>query len=119
AYTKFREIYLAQTRNPSTQYPDDCMQNFAGDFTGDGWDDVICMGAIGQALHLYVNPKGELRRWDKYDVVPQVQKEVSLMKDLDGDGKPEFVCGCGGFLRFGKPDSAHPTGPWGGHDIPQ
>ena len=116
-YAKFREIYLAQTVNPSSQYPGDCMQNFAGDVTGDQWDDVLCMGAIGQPLHLYVNPRNERRRWDRFDVVPQVQKEVSLMKDLDGDGRPEFVYGGGGFLRFAKPDPANPTGEWKVFDI--
>jgi 3-keto-disaccharide hydrolase/FG-GAP-like repeat len=116
-FTKSREIYLAQTVNPSVAYPNDCMQNFAADFTGDGWADVICMGAIGQPLHLYVNPKGEPRRWDKYDVVPQVQKEVSLVADIDGDGKPDFVYGGGGFLRYAKPDPANPTGQWVVHDI--
>jgi 3-keto-disaccharide hydrolase len=116
-YTTFREIYAAQTVNPSVAYPNDCMQQFAGDFTGDGWDDAICMGAIGQPLHLYVNPKGEARRWDKFDVVPQVQKEVSLMKDIDGDKKPEFIYGGGGFLRFAKPDPKNPTGDWTVHDI--
>ena len=58
-YTVRKEIYLAQTINPSTAYPSNTMQNFAYDFTGDGWPDVLCMGAIGQPLHLYVNPDGE------------------------------------------------------------
>lgn len=116
-FTKSREIYLAQTVNPSTEYPNDCMQNFAGDFTGDGWADQLCMGAIGQPLHLYVNPKNELRRWDKFDVVPLVQKEVSLVKDIDGDGKPDFVYGSAGFLRYASPDPANPTGQWIVHTI--
>ncbi len=116
-YVKSREIYLAQTVNPSTGYPNDCMQNFAADVTGDGWADVICMGAIGQPLHLYVNPKNEPRRWDKFDVVPLVQKEVSLFTDIDGDGRPEFVYGGGGAIRYAKPDPANPTGQWVVHDI--
>jgi len=116
-YTKSREIYLSQTVNPSTEYPNDCMQNFAYDFTGDGWTDVACMGAIGQAFHLYVNPKNEARRWDKVDVVPQVQKEVSLLADVDGDGKPDYVYGGGGFIRYAKPDPANPTGQWIVHDV--
>ena len=116
-FTKSREIYLAQTINPSTQYPGECMQNFAYDFTGDGAPDVICMGAIGQDLHLYVNPKNEPRRWDKFDVVPLVQKEVSLLHDVDGDGKPEFVYGGGGYLRFAKPNPSNPTGPWIVHTL--
>ena len=98
-YTKFREIYPAQTVNPSAPYPNDCMQNFAGDFTGDGWRDAICMGAIGQASTSTSTRKRAPPR-DKFDVVPAVQKEVSLLKDVDGDGKPEFVYGGGGFLRL-------------------
>jgi 3-keto-disaccharide hydrolase len=116
-YTRFREIYLARTINPSTEYPGDCMQNFAADFTGDGWDDVACMGAIGQPLHLYVNPKNEPHRWDKFDVVPQVQKEVSVMRDIDGDRKPEFIYGGGGFIRFAKPDPANPAAEWKVFDV--
>jgi hypothetical protein len=116
-FTTSREIYAAQTINPSTQYPSDCMQAFAADFTGDGWTDVAYMGGIGSPLHLFVNPKGEPRRWDKFDVVPNVQKEVSLVADIDGDGKPDFVYGGGGFLRYAKPDPANPTGAWIVHDI--
>jgi hypothetical protein len=116
-YTVRREIYLARTVNPSTEYPSDSMQTFAADFTGDGWPDVLDMGAIGQPLHLYVNPRGENRRWDKYDVVPQVNNEVSLLKDIDGDGKPEYVFGGGGRLSYAKPDPANPTGPWIVHPI--
>jgi hypothetical protein len=116
-FTRYREIYAAQTINASTQYPGDCMQQFASDFTGDGAADVICMGAIGQDLHLYVNPKTELRRWDRFDVVPVVQKEVSLLADVDGDGRPEFVYGGGGLLRFAKPNPSNPTGPWIVHNV--
>jgi hypothetical protein len=116
-YTVRREIYLAKTVNPSTEYPNASMQTFAADFNGDGWPDVLDMGAIGQPLHLYINPKGENRRWDTYDVIPQVNKEVSLLKDIDGDGKPEYVYGGGGFLRYAKPDPANPTGPWVVHTI--
>jgi len=116
-YTVRREIYLARTVNPSTEYPNQSMQTFAADFTGDGWPDVLDMGSIGQPLHLYVNPRGERRRWDKYDVVPEVNKEVSLLKDIDGDGKPEYVYGGGGYLRYAKPDPSNPTGPWVVHTI--
>ncbi len=116
-YTVAKEIYLAQTTNPSTQYPEDCMDNFAYDFTGDGWPDVLNVGAIGQPAHLYVNPKGEPRRWDKYDVVPHVQKEVALAADVDGDGKPELVYGGQGYLRYAKPDPSNPTKDWIVHTI--
>ena len=42
---------------------------------------------------------------------------MSLLKDIDGDGKPEFVYGGGGALRYAKPDPANPTGPWVVHTI--
>jgi hypothetical protein len=116
-FTAFREIYLATTVDPSTVYPGDCMQQFADDVTGDGWTDVFCMGAIGQDLHLYVNPRNEARRWTKIDVVPTVQKEVSLYEDIDGDGTREFIYGGGGFLRYAEPDPAAPLGKWIVRDI--
>jgi hypothetical protein len=40
-YTTSREIYLAKTVNPSTEYPTDNWVAHAADFTGDGWPDVL------------------------------------------------------------------------------
>jgi len=116
-YTERREIYRAETVNPSNQYPIRSMQAFAADFTGDGWPDVLQMQGVGDPVILYVNPKGENRRWDKYEVVPIAQKEVALVADIDGDGKPEFIYGGGGALSYAKPDPANPTGPWVIHKI--
>ena len=39
-YTKSREIALAETTSPSTSF-NDCWVEYASDFTGDGWPDVI------------------------------------------------------------------------------
>ena len=103
-----REFYAAETLNPSTQYPA-IMVGFAGDFTGDGWPDFLSTNG-GK---LYVNPKGEPRRWDVYPNVVTGVSEVCVMKDVDGDGKPDLVhVGSGGTLRYSKPDPANPTGPW-------
>src|SRR5581483_6150970 len=79
-YTKRREIYAASTFNPSTQYAGTSWLNFAYDFTGDGWPDVVTAGA-GRLTTLYVNPKGEARRWDKFAVTPQSNTEISILKD--------------------------------------
>ena len=37
------------------------MVNFAFDYTGDGWDDILVVESRTPVL--YVNPKGESRRW--------------------------------------------------------
>ncbi len=123
-YTKRREIYPAVVRNPGKEYSTDCWMTFAADFTGDGWADVITSsfsndggpgGDVG--VWLYVNPKGESRRWDKYQVVPAVQSEIAVLRDVDGDGKPELVYMAEGFVRYAKPDPANATGPWTVHTI--
>ncbi len=40
-YTKSREMYLAETVNPSTKFASDAWMDFPADFTGDGWADVV------------------------------------------------------------------------------
>jgi hypothetical protein len=119
-YTTAREIYPAQAYNSSTEYPNDDWVQHAYDFTGDGWPDVLTTshaggGKVGAVL--YVNPKGESRRWEKHQVVPNVATEATLLRDVDGDGKPELVYGAEGFVRYAKPDGANPTGPWTIHTI--
>jgi hypothetical protein len=41
-----------------------------------------------------------------------LQTEASLVRDIDGDGKPELVYGAEGVMRYAKPDPAKPTGTW-------
>lgn len=117
-YTTYREIYPARTINPSIQYPTDCWVQLAGDFNGDGWTDILITGHTpGAGAVLYINPKNELRRWDRYQVIPSIQTEITLLKDIDGDGKPELVYGAEDQVRYAKPDPANPTGPWIAHSI--
>jgi hypothetical protein len=115
-YTKSREIFMSHTWNPSREFANDCMVQGAADMTGDGWPDVICSN-LGTPVYLYVNPKGESRRWDKYQVVPRIENEIIDLKDIDGDGKPELLYVGDRTLRYAKPDPANPTGPWVVHNI--
>jgi hypothetical protein len=123
-YTKRLEMYPAVTRNPGTEFSTDCWMTFAGDFTGDGWPDVITAshdkdggygGDVG--VWLYVNPKGENRRWEKHLAVPVFNGEIAAVKDLDGDGVPEIVYSGEGYVRYATPDPKNPTGTWIVHNV--
>jgi hypothetical protein len=87
---------------------------YSGDFTGDGWPDVLNASFSGgnAGATLYVNPKGEARRWDSVRVTTAQQTEIAVLRDVDGDSKPELVYGAGGAMHYAKPDPANPTGPW-------
>ena len=115
-FTKSREILPAHALSPTKDYANDCMIQYAFDYTGDGWPDVLCSN-LGTPIYLYVNPKGESRRWDKFQVAPTVGCEVWDHKDIDGDGIPEVVYMTRDAVVYAKPDPANPTGPWVVHNI--
>jgi hypothetical protein len=118
-FNERKEIELATAFSPSTQYPND-NANFAYDFTGDGWDDVVVHAQNGgRPVYLYVNPKGESRRWNRYVAIPTTTTEDIYFKDIDGDGKPEIVYGGGGVMAYAKPDPADPTKQWVIHKVSQ
>jgi hypothetical protein len=111
-YTKKREFYLALPTRPGVDFSSNWLE-FAGDFTGDGWPDVLLASTSGTTL--YVNPRGEARRWDAFrSVIPPGPSvaEVSVMSDIDGDRTPDLVYMSSGAIRWAKPDPANPTGPW-------
>jgi Domain of Unknown Function (DUF1080)/FG-GAP-like repeat len=113
-FKESREIYLAQPYNPALTYSP-AMVNFAFDYTGDGWDDVLISESRAPAL--YVNPRGESRRWDRYRVFPQVVSEAITFKDVDGDGKPDAVFVGSNVLQYVTPDPKNPTAPWTVHVV--
>jgi hypothetical protein len=41
-------------------------------------------------------------------VVPQASTEIELLKDIDGDGKPEVLFGGDGAMNYANPDSVPP-----------
>jgi hypothetical protein len=119
-FTTSREIYPAQIVNASTNYSMEDWVEHAYDFTGDGWADVLTTshadgGKVGAVL--YVNPKGESRRWEKYTVVAPIDSEETVLADIDGDGKRALVYMGGGYMAYAKPDPANPTGKWIVHNV--
>ena len=117
-YLKRREIFLQLTSNPSNTFATDTWMQFVSDFTGDGWGDALnCSFSGGAGCTLYVNPRGEARRWDKHLVVPAYQTEIGVLHDIDGDGTPEVVYGAETQMRYAKPDPVNPTGTWKIHNV--
>jgi hypothetical protein len=115
AYTERHEFTAARTYSPAVNFPEG-MTYFAYDFTGDGWTDILVVDS--RPIFLYVNPGGESRRWDRYNVVPSAISEIEVFGDIDGDGKPEVLfTGPRATLAYAKPDPANPLAPWKIHNI--
>lgn len=119
-YTE-RHIYRTdRVYNPATEYAPD-MVNFTYDYTGDGWPDILASGWDRQKntrpIDLYVNPRGEDRRWDHATVLPTPNTETVLMRDIDGDGKPDMVFGSSAGYAWAKPDPANPLAEWKVHVV--
>ena len=116
-YQTYREIYMSQIYGVGNSYTNAAV-NFAFDYNGDGWPDYVV--SEGRAMVLYINPKGELRRWDRYPVMPTASGEVAIFKDIDGDGVPDAVfSGRGGVVCWASPVPGKPTEPWTIHQVSQ
>jgi hypothetical protein len=109
AFTDSRELYLGQAFNPAKEYGP-AMVNYAGDFTGDGWDDILV--AESRAPALYVNPHGESRRWTRYTIFPEVVSESITFTDVNHDGRADAVFSGSNKVQWATSDPANPTGPW-------
>jgi hypothetical protein len=117
SFTEQRRYREGVIHNPENSFAPD-MINLSYDFTGDGWPDIL--SSLGnRRMDLYVNPKGESRRWDKHSVLTTITSEIVLLKDLDKDGKPEVVFGQGAAngYAWAKPDPANPTAVWTPHVV--
>jgi hypothetical protein len=108
-FTDSREVYLGQAFNPAKEYGP-AMVNFAGDYTGDGWDDILV--AESRAPALYVNPRGESRRWTRYTIFPEVISESIAFVDVNSDGKADAIFSGSNKVQWATSDPANPTGPW-------
>jgi Domain of Unknown Function (DUF1080) len=115
-----RELYPPTPINPQGPRErgnySNCFLAYVHDFTGDGWPDVLMIMGFGPrpsfSAHLFVNPKGESRHWDNYNVVRSIRSETTQLIDLDGDGKPELIMTQGDLVGYAKPSGPDPTAPW-------
>lgn len=108
-FVERREIYLANTFAPGNQFADN-MITFAGDYTGDGWPDVLATEL--RQLVLYVNPQNAARRWQRHVIAPGITSEIVLSADLDKDGTPELIFVQEGKIAFAKAKRSDSTTPW-------
>ncbi|MFB3778317.1 MAG: FG-GAP-like repeat-containing protein [Bryobacteraceae bacterium] len=112
-FTKSRELFTVTTLKPSTEFAY-AQGGGTFDFNGDGWTDILNTSPGGTLL---INPKGESRRWQRYQVVPNFQSEESILEDVDGDGRPELAVSANGAVGYYKYDPADPTKPWTFHAV--
>ena len=113
-FTERREIYPAECFGPSRQFASN-MVTHAYDFQGDGWPDILATDS--RPMVLYVNPRGESRRWKRYPAVPQISSELTVLEDIDGDGRPELIYVYQATVMYAKYDPADVTKVWTVHQV--
>lgn len=119
-YKIAREIFPPTTVNPAgpSEHGNytNCFLAHVHDFDGDGWPDILIIMGFGPmpnfSAHLFINPRGELRHWDNYNVIRSVDAETTNLTDIDGDGRPELVMAQDGQIGYAKYDPSDPTKPW-------
>ena len=65
----------------------------------------------GRAMDLYVNPKGESRRWDKYKVTQALGQKLVSVRHRRERKAGCSICEPGSRIGL-PPDPANPTAPW-------
>ena len=112
-YTKRREICTWRLRRSPTSSFAPTWTDYAFDFTGDGWTDVLT--GESRPMTLYVNPKGENRRWVRPSRAAADHRRVhgdagSRWRWHAGDRLRDGRLG--GTLAFAKVHPTDPTQPW-------
>jgi len=66
---------------------------FADDFNGDGRPDLLVVDMPGKPACWFENPGKSGGAWKRHVAVTVCNNESPLWADVDGDGRPELVCG--------------------------
>ena len=123
AYTPERDNKDGMNRTPyraDTGYSD-YFEQFAHDFTGDGWPDVLVYGLPGTPASIFVNPAdagdASEQQWARHDILDVANGESPDLADVTGDGKPELLCHTNGQFGFAEIDWSKPLAPARFHAI--
>ena len=108
-FEKSNEIYLAQPYNPAKEYGP-AMVNFAADYTGDGWDDVLVVESRPPVL--YVNPKGESTAMDEIPGLPAGDFRGCGVQGHRRRRHADPIFAGSNVVQWIAPDKANPTAPW-------
>jgi hypothetical protein len=73
-----------------TEYSD-AFLSFAFDVDGDGWVDIVQVGAPGREAVWYANPGGTGGHWTRRPVHPAVASESPRAEDVNGTGRPDLL----------------------------
>jgi hypothetical protein len=89
-----------------------CFGMFTGDFTGDGWDDILICPHPGTDGFWCENPKNAEGLWKQHPVSKELGNESQDFADMLGIKRKSLLFNRNGFLGFATPNPAKPYEPW-------
>ena len=97
---------------PDTGYSDYFIQ-FAYDFNGDGWQDILVYGLPGDPAYVFENPQGQAGDWTRHNIFDIADGESPDLVDVNGDGKPELLCHSSDAVKDPKNNKGRHGGQFG------
>jgi hypothetical protein len=91
---KQHEIAPSRVFDPRKEYSNSFL-NMGLDVNLDGWEDVVIVDFPGKPGFWFENPKNKSGAWRKHIIADSVgiANESPGFIDMDGDGRPEILCG--------------------------
>ena len=97
---------------PDTGYSDYFIQ-FAYDFNGDGWPDILVYGLPGDPAYVFENPQAKGGDWTRHNIFDVADGESPDLVDVNGDGKPELLCHSSDLVKPTKAKGGKSGGQFG------
>lgn len=97
---------------PDTGYSDYFIQ-FAYDFNGDGWQDILVYGLPGDPAYVFENPQTKGGDWTRHNIFDVADGESPDLVDINGDGKPELLCHSSDLVKPTKAKGGKSGGQFG------